>query len=424
MTSPARSIWPRATGWPVVHVIGVGDDGALGLTERELHLVFSADLLCGGERHLAFFPDHSGERFVIKSNLDDLVGLLLQSVGARRVVVLASGDPCFFGVGPLLATKLGRDRVRLHPHVSSVALAFSRLGLAWQEATVLTAHGRPIASILARALVAPLFAVLTEPSPNTPAAVARALIEAGMEADAHAWVCERLGGPGERVLEAALSGLLDHEFDPLNVLIVKRDPARVRQPLTGFGLPDDAYESLRGQISKSEVRAVTLAKLEPWRAAVAWDIGAGSGALAIELAGQMPRGRVYAVERAADQTEVLRRNLAAHARGNVRIVPGAAPGALVGLPAPDAVFVGGAGRELRRVLDVAFAALRPGGRLVANFAQLESLATWQSFAHERGLAGEIAQLQASRGVAISDGTRLAPQNPVFITTLHKPEAAR
>jgi precorrin-6Y C5,15-methyltransferase (decarboxylating) len=422
MTSTAGQTLAPTTGWPLVHVVGVGDNGPEGLTDDVLQLIMSADLLCGGERHLDFFPDHPAERFVIKSNLDALVGLLQQSVGTRRAVVLASGDPCFFGVGPLLASKLGRERVRIYPHVSSVALAFNRLGFAWQEAAVLSAHGRPLERILGRALTASLLAVLTEPAPNTPAAVACALLSAGMEPEARAWVCERLGSERERIVATALSGLVGQSFDPLNVLVVKRDPARLL-PAAAFGLPDDAYASLRGQITKSEVRAVTLAKLEPWRVSVAWDVGAGSGALTIELAGQMPRGRVYAVERAADQIEIMRRNLAARPRGNVEVVAGAAPAALTGLPTPDAVFIGGAGAALKDVLDAAFAALRPGGRLVANFAQLESLALWLGFARAHDLAGETVQLQASRGVAIGDGTRLAPQNPVFITTLRKPDAA-
>lgn len=423
MTAPAqRAEVAGGSAWPVVHVVGIGEDGAAGLGEGQLALIDAADLLCGGERHLAFFPAHAAERFTVKSNIETLATLLRSAPGNRRAVVLASGDPCFFGVAPLLTAQLGRERVRVHPHISSAALAFNRLGLAWQDAPVLSAHGRPLQSIIARALAAATLAVLTEPAPNTPAAVARALIDAGMEDDACAWVCERLGGPHERIVAASLAELLDQTFNPLNVLVIKRNAAAMTRAEVAFGIADDAYASLRGQISKSEVRAVTLAKLEPWRATVAWDVGAGSGALAIELAGLMPGGHVYAVERVADQVEVLRRNLAAHPRPNLVVVSVAAPAALSSLPPPDAVFVGGGGNELPVILANCYAALRPGGRLVANFAQLESFAVWQAFARAQGLAGEIVQLQASRGVAVGEGTRLAPQNPVFITSLRRPEA--
>lgn len=419
--APAAASAPVATAWPVVHVIGIGEDGAAGLDAAEHALIDGADLLCGGARHLDFFSGHPAARFVVKSNLDELFALLQDAPNRRRAVVLASGDPCFFGIGPLLAARLGRERVALHPHVSSVALAFNRLGLAWQNAAVLSAHGRLLATIVAPALAAATFAVLTEPAPNTPAAVAAALIAAGMEGDARAWVCERLGGPRERIAASTLDGLTGQTFNPLNVLVVRRDPVRVHRTVAGFGLADDGYESLRGQITKSEVRAVTLAKLEPWRAAVAWDIGAGSGALAIELAALMPAGAIYAVERAVDQVEVFRRNLARHPRPNLTVVTGAAPDVLTGLPAPDTVFVGGAGRDLAPVLAASLAALRPGGVLVANFARLESLATWQEFARTHGLAAELTQLSAARGTPVGGGTRLAPQNPVFITALRQPE---
>jgi precorrin-6Y C5,15-methyltransferase (decarboxylating) len=412
----------EAHAWPVVHIIGIGEEGPAGLGANERDLIARADLLCGGARHLAFFPEHPAERIVIRNNIAQLVEQLRAIPDRRRAVVLASGDPCFFGIGPLLARALGRERVQLHPHISAVALAFNRLALAWQEATVLSAHGRPLAGIVAPALAAARMAILTEPEPNTPAAVARALLDAGMEPDARAWVCERLGGPAERIIAACLDELPGRDFDPLNVLVIDRDSARVVVPRQEFGLPDEAYESLRGQITKSEVRAVTLARLEPWRATVAWDIGAGSGALALELAGLMPAGRVYAVERDAEQIAVLRRNLAAHPRPNLTLVPGAAPAALSGLPVPDAVFIGGTGGALAEVLTACYAALRPGGRLIANFAQLESLALWREFARARGLEGEIVQLAAARGVPMGAGTRLAPQNPVFITALTKAEA--
>lgn len=412
---------PRGAVWSVAHVVGIGDDGDHGLTDRTRAIVTGADLLCGGERQLAFFPQHPAERFAIKSNVAALVALLDGAVGRRRAVVLASGDPCFYGIGGVLAERLGRERVCVHPAPSSVALAFARLGLAWQDATVLSAHGRPLADIVPQALTATKLAVLTDPT-NTPAAVATALLAAGI-ADTQAWVCEHLGGERERIVTARLSELTGHEFDPLNVLVVLREPGCAGpRDRYGFGRDEAEYASERGQITKAEVRVVALAKLEPWRARVAWDVGAGSGATAIELAGLMPGGEIYAVERDERQIGVMRENLQRFPRPNLRVVAGSAPEALSGLPAPDAVFVGGAGAALAAVLSTAFAALRPGGRIVANFAQLESLATWQTFARERGLEQEIVQVSVARGAPLGEGTRLAPLNPVFVTRLRRPEA--
>jgi len=409
--------------WPAVHVVGIGDGGAESLASRELALIASADLLCGGERHLAFFPEHPAERFVIKSNIDELIERLRGEIGRRRVLVLASGDPCFLGIAPIIAARLGRERVVIHPHPSSVALAFARLGTSWQDATVLSAHGRPLESIVAPALAATTLAVLTDPR-NTPAAVGHALRAAGME-DAPTWVGEHLGGPLERVVETTLHALAGQQFASLNVVIIRRDPANVRSPITAaFGCHEDEYESLRGQITKAEVRAVTLSKLQPWQTCVAWDVGAGSGSLATELAGLMSGGAVYAIERDGEQIDALTRNLERHCQRNVHVVAGAAPEALAGLPRPDAVFIGGSGGELSAVLDDVAQALLPGGRLVANFAKLESLAIWQSLARRTGWAQELVQISISRGAAIGGGTRLVPLGPVFITTLIRPEETK
>jgi len=407
--------------WPTVHVVGIGDDGAQCLRADVLALINGADLLCGGERHLAFFAHHAAERFVIKRNIEAFCALLEHAAGRRRVVVLASGDPCLFGIGPLVAERLGQQRVTIHPQPSSVSLAFARLGLAWQDAVVLSAHGRSLAGILDRALGAPRFAVLTDPH-NTPAIVAQALLAAGME-DASAHVFEHLGGERERRVDGTLSSLVDQQFANLNVLIVDRLLSQSQLlAARAFGLHEDTYASERGQITKAEVRAVALSKLEPWRAQVAWDVGAGSGSLALELAGLMPSGTVYAVEQDQTQLAVLRQNLSRYPRPNLRVVAGAAPHALTALPAPDAVFVGGSSGTLAATLAAAAGALTPGGRLVANFAQLESLGVWQRYAAALRWPQGLVQISIARGTPLATGTRLAPLSPVFVTLLQRPEA--
>ncbi len=409
----------ETTAWPVVHVVGIGDGGAETLAPPQRALVEAADLLCGGARHLGFFPAHAAERFTIRSNIDALAALLERSIGQRRAVVLASGDPSFYGIGPVLAQRLGAERVCIHPVAGSVALAFARLGLPWQEATVLSAHGRPLAGIVAPALRGRLIAILTDHD-NTPAHVAEALRRAGME-NARATVCERLGGAAERLVRCRLDELAGQAFDPLNLLVIERD-ACAAPAGAGFGLSEAYYASARGQITKAEVRAIALSKLEPWQRSVVWDVGAGSGSLAIEAAGLMPHGRVCAIERDAEQLAILERNLVRQPRPNLAIVAGAAPAVLTDLPRPDGIFIGGAGAALVDVLEAAAAALLPAGRIVANFARLESLAQWQAFAARRGWPAEVVQVSIARGTPLGDGTRLEPLGPVFVTTLTRPEA--
>jgi precorrin-6B C5,15-methyltransferase / cobalt-precorrin-6B C5,C15-methyltransferase len=399
-----------------VAIVGIGDDGVAGLRPEALAAVDAAHVLVGGERHHAFFPDHRGERIVFRHDAERLAEQVARLADAgRRVAVLASGDPLFFGIGPWLVRRLGRERVRVYPNLSSVQLAFARLGEAWQDATVVSAHGRPLAPVVEHALRSAKLAVLLDEE-HTAAVVARALLAGGVESDARAWVMERLGGATERVRDGRLDAVADWASDPLSVLVVVRDPARVRGPAPRLGLDDDAYAHERGQITKAEVRAVSLARLAPRAGDVVWDIGAGSGAVSVEAAWFCRPGSVYAVERRAEQRACLAENVARFGASNVRLVEGEAPAALAELPAPDAVFVGGSGGHLRPILELAIDRLRPGGRLVANLATLEAVHAATTCLAAAGLHHDLAQVSVARGAAIAGATRLAALNPVFVVS--------
>ncbi len=410
-TSPLKRGRRLARG--AVWVVGITDAGAASLTAEASAIVERAELLCGGERHLAFFPDHPGERFTIKANVDALVERLADE--RRTTVVLASGDPDCFGIGPLLRERLG-ERVTIVPNLSSAQLAFARLGIAWQDAVILSAHGRPLDAILPLALVAEKVAILTD-GRNTPAVIARALLEAGD--DARADVFEHLAGPRERHVSGTLWELVDESFAALNVLVLRRDRARP-WPL---GLPDDAFAHRGGMITKAEVRAVSLAKLRLRERATVWDVGAGCGSVAIEASTLARRGAVYAVERDPAQRDYLHENRRRFGAGNVVIVEGMAPAALAELPDPDAVFIGGSGGELAAILTVAMARLRPDARIVANLATLEHLMALLQTAGAAGWPTEVVQVAAARGTEIAGGTRFAALNPVFIVTLCRPPDA-
>ncbi len=401
----------------VLAVVGIGDDGPAGLGATARARIEAAELLVGGRRHLAMFAEHPAERWTIAGGVDWLADRLDAEIDRRRTVVLASGDPCFFGIGPLLAERLGRERVEIHPHVSAVALAFARLGLAWQDATAVSAHGRPLDQAVRRARGARKLAVLTDDD-NSPAVVARVLLAAGLR-DAPAWVFEHLGGPAERAISGTLSELTGVACAALNVLVV---PHATWDGLDQvFGRPVDEFEHMAGLITKPEVRAISLSKLRLAPDAVVWDIGAGSGSLAIEAAGLVPRGRVFAVERSEEQLERLRRNVAAHGRqAIIAVIEGAAPAALAALPAPDAVFVGGGGSHLVGILDMSLARLAVGGRLVVNLATVERLADCLNWAKRRSVPIEVVQVAISRGMDVAGATRLQAENPVFVATVERP----
>jgi precorrin-6Y C5,15-methyltransferase (decarboxylating) len=402
---------------PQIYVIGVDDSGPACLTAAELGLIQRADLLCGGARQLALFPQIGQQRLAIAGDLDSFYEQLAAWRGGS-IAVLASGDPCFFGIGPLLVDRFGIDRVRINPRPSAVAVAFARLGMAWQDATVVTVHGRPVGDAIPPIKRATKVAILTDPE-HTPACVASALLAAAME-DCPAYVCERLGGPREMIHELRLADLPERQFDSVNVLILL--PNHSPDAPQGFGQPDSDYQCVRGQITKAEVRSIALARLEPWRAATCWDVGAGCGSVSIESARLMPVPRVFAVERDQEQLAALHHNIARHQALGVHVIKGSAPDILGPLPPPDAVFVGGSGGELAKVLDVACRRLKPGGRLAANFALIESLSEWRTIAAATGWTAEITEVNVSRSEPLGAGTRLAPLGPVFVTRLLKPEA--
>jgi precorrin-6B C5,15-methyltransferase / cobalt-precorrin-6B C5,C15-methyltransferase len=410
-------------GWLVgrvtltVAVVGIGEDGLDGLRPDARRAVEQAEVLVGGERHQRLLSEHPAERIVFRrdvSQLAERVDRLLDM--GRRVVVLASGDPVYFGIGPLLVERLGAQRVRVYSNVGAVQTAFARVGLAWQDARVLSAHGRPLEPVIASALSHARLAILTD-TVHTPANVARALLAAGMEAGAETWCMERLGGPAERIQHGSLAESTTWTADPLNVLVIERDPARVRGRPLAIGLPETAYAHERGQITKAEVRALSLVRLAPRPGDIVWDIGAGSGSVSVEAAGLCaPSGVVYAVEKRAEQQACISLNIQRYGLANVELVTAEAPEALGDLPDPDAVFVGGSGGRLESILDTGLARLRAGGRVVLNLATLEGVQTVSTCFKARGLAFELIEVSIARGTPLGDGTRLAPLNPVFVVS--------
>lgn len=403
-----------------VTLVGMGDDGRAGLSPRAAEAVARARVLAGGERHLAAFPDSSAERIVLGKGLDAALARLAALAEDGAVCVLASGDPLFFGIGARLAEALGPGRMEILPHPASFQWAFARLGLPWEDAALLSLHGRPLDGLAARLRRHAKAALLTD-AHRTPAAIASHLSSWG-ETGWTAWVCERLGGPEERVRSFRLEALAAcADVDPLNVLVLQRDPGWRPPPLVPF-LPDGAFSTRNGLLTKREVRLVALGALALSERSVVWDVGAGSGSVAIEAALLACEGRVHAVERDPEMLGHLERNVRAHGADNVRIVAGAAPEALVGLEPPDAVFVGGSGGALDAILGRALDALRPGGRLVVNAALLDTLEETRRFCADRALSPEVTLASFARGAPIAGRVRLDPLAPVHVVTVTKPAA--
>ncbi|MFY0407081.1 precorrin-6y C5,15-methyltransferase (decarboxylating) subunit CbiE [Solicola sp. PLA-1-18] len=393
---------------PLVHVVGIGADGWEGLAPGPQALVLHADVLLGGARHLALVPDVAGQRREAwPSPLREGLPALLASTEGRAVVALASGDPFVSGIGATLVDLLGTAGVVVHPHVSSAALAGARMGWPSETYDVVTLVGRD-PSVLSRWVAPGRRLLLLSSDGSTPAVVADLLTRLGYGASAMT-VLGDLAGPAESRTDHARADALDGDSPPLNVVALTcavDDPAVVHASLPG--LPDDAFEH-DGQLTKRDVRASALARLAPTPGELLWDVGAGAGSLGIEWMRAHPRNRAVAVEGDPVRAERIARNASALGVPALQVVTGRAPDALAGLPAPDAVFVGG-GATVDGLLEACVAALRPGGRLVAHGVTLETEARLHRAYVEHG--GELTRLSVEHADAIGGFTGWAPARAV------------
>jgi precorrin-6Y C5,15-methyltransferase (decarboxylating) len=408
-----------------IHIIGVGGDGLAGLTSRGRELLTAADLVLGSEPTLGLLPELKAEKARIGSDLQEVLRLLEGRLSSgKRIVIVAGGDPLFYGVARYLCDRLGKDRFEVLPHVSSMQLAFARIKESWEEAYLTNLATHPLDDVLDRIRTAETVGLFTNDHYD-PARVARELLARGLDYF-RGYVCENLGAPNERVTQGELAELAELDFDPLNVMILKRKPDRPDQPRsTGFrrfGNPDDVFAQSRpksGLMTQAEVRSIALAQLDIQPGNVVWDIGAGSGSVAIEAAQLAHPGIVHAIEQDAADYHLILANAETFGVKNLKAVHATAPAGFADLPAPDAVFVGGTGREVARLLQSAFAALRPGGRLVVNVATLEMLNA--AYTVLKGLAGQVQVLlvNLARGTEQLETLRFEAVNPTFLLSASK-----
>jgi len=399
-----------------VLVVGIGADGWDGLSPRARRAVEDADVLRGSARQLALVPDDvPAERVPWPSPMTPALAGLLDAHPGRRVVVLASGDPMLSGVGASLVRLHGPGAVEVLPHPSSVTLACARLGWAVEETQVVPVVGRPVELVVPHATPGRRLLVLGSDG-GTPAEVAALLTRLGYGASRLVALAQ-LGGPAERRFTGTAAGWPHAGTDPLVVTAVEvvADPGTVVLP-TVPGLPDAAFED-DGQLTKREVRAVTLSRLAPVPGQLLWDVGGGAGSIGIEWMRTSPSCRAVAVEARADRAERIRRNAVRLGVPGLEVVEGRAPEALAGLPAPDAVFVGG-GATAQGLLEACWAALPAGGRLVANAVTVESeavLAAW--FA---GVGGDLVRLAVQRAEPVGGFTGWRSAMPVTVWAVVKP----
>ncbi len=403
-----------------VHVIGVGL-GYGDITEKQHTIIARAGVLVGGRRQLGWFAEHDGEKREITAPVDEVIEDIRRLSKTRRVVVLASGDPLFYGIGETLAARLGTDNIQIHPNVSVMAAAFARIGRTWKDAVAVSLHGRGENPGFPAALAEnrPVF-VFTDRQ-TTPVHVARTAFS---NADQNIRMCvlERLGETDERITWIDTAEAAKKDWRTPNAVIIL--PEAPGKQCAGFspapGYPDDAFAHDAGMITKPEVRAISLSKLHLRERHVMWDLGAGSGAVAVEAAGALPRGRVAAVEKNPARIANIRENIQRFNVKNVDVHHLTLPDGMDDLPDPDRVFVGGGGKDLPAILRAAAKRLAPGGRMVVNAVVLESVTAALGELEKGGFLTETVCVQVNRGAAMPAGTRFCANNPVYVIAAQKP----
>ena len=421
----------------MIDVIGTDAGAPASLPAPQQTLLRAAAVIAAPQRLQAALQNWLGDAKPELLSSDDpraLVDSMQSRAADQAVVVLASGDPLWFGLGRILCDRIGAERLRFHPAPTSLQLAFSRIGRPWQDADWVSLHGRDpkiLASTLQKRPAA--LAVLTDPNQGGAGTVQQMLRSSGLEASTDLWLCENLGHPDERVQLIAPGTALPTDLQPLLIaLLIAREPAAPDpQQLPLFGLDDGLYlqhSDHPGLMTKREVRIQLLAELALPPQGVLWDLGAGTGSVGLEALRLRPGLQLLAVERRAGGAQLIQRNAQRLGVSPAAVLEADATTVLNGglpsqLSQPDRVLLGGGGAQRERLLQEVLTRLRSGGVVVIPLASIEALASVRPLLENAGLAVRVQQLQAWRGQPLGDGTRLAPMNPTLIVTGTKPAQA-
>ncbi len=385
---------------PWLHIVGIGEDGMDGLAPATRAIVDAAEIIIGGDRHHTLSPGLKAKRIAWPSPFDALIETI-RSLRGQRVVILATGDPLWFSVGARIGRVIPPAQITYHPQISAFQLTAARMGWSLADVETLTAHGRPVAQIVAFIQPDQRLIILTTGS-QTPGQIAKFLTDRGF-GGSQMTVLSHLGGKTEQRFEARAQDW-DHEVPAFNTLAVHCIAAPDAALLPRVpGLADELFQS-DGTMTKQEVRAATVAKLMPMRGALLWDIGTGCGSVAIEWMRAARYARAIGIEPRADRRAMAADNAVALGVPKLDLIDGKTPEVLEGLEPPDAIFIGG-GLSVE-TFEIAWQSLRPLGRLVANAVTLESEALLMEMHRNHG--GQLARISVQRAEPVGRMTGWRP----------------
>ena len=397
-----------------IAIIGIG----LGLQDmpvQSLRKVAEAHVLVGGRRHLALFPEHTGEKIQIAKDAAARVKKLKKKLSGKSVAVLASGDPNFHGIAALFYDNFPKEEISVFPNCTAFQAAFARIQEPWDDAVFVSVHGRRINALDGIARKSGTFVVYCD-GVNTPAAVSAYLLENDRLLDScKVWVFDNLGAQGEKIFAGSLMQARRLKNTALSMMIIKNDTPCI---IPSIGIADSALVHRRGMITKRDVRLAALARLELMGASVLWDIGAGSGSVSIEAANLYPGISAFAVEKDARRFRELKKNIMKFRLPNITAIQGSAPAAFADLPSPDRIFIGGSGGELVAILKQAKLRLKTGGCIVVNCVIIDSLEAVIACFKKWKWCYEVTSMQLAHLSSGQKPEMLRAENPVFIIHGH------
>jgi precorrin-6Y C5,15-methyltransferase (decarboxylating) len=396
-----------------VSIIGMGM-GPQDLTAKHLKLIDRADILVGGKRLLENFNDLQVQKKPIGKNIDGIINFVKEKSKHEKIVVLASGDPLFFGIGAKMADALGPNHIRIYPNINSVAASFARIKEPWNDARIISLHGRQNEAKLFSALEKEnKIAVFTDPKKN-PAWLAARLI-AKEFINFKMCVFEALGSDSERFAWYPLQRAAKMKFAEPNMVVLKRSPLEPKPSHNlHLGAPDSWYDHRGGLITKSEIRAITLSKLRLEAHHTLWDLGAGSGSISIEAALFIKKGKILAVEQDPVRIENIKNNKKQFDVRSLKVVQATLPDGLARLPRPDRIFIGGGGNDLKAIITAGAKYLKPAGRMVINTVLIPNLQVAMRTLSQLKFETEVIQVQINRSRQMPWAERFEAQNPVWI----------